>query len=77
MTVQKSRGSSTEVISTVIGTSTVTITDLDLAKAEDNPTTLILRLTLDGSDARLYTHEIINDDDVSVIRALQPLLRPR
>jgi hypothetical protein len=53
----------------LVGTTTVTISDLDLAKAEDNPTTLILRLTLDGSAAKLYTHEIINDDDGTAVFA--------
>jgi hypothetical protein len=53
----------------LVGTTTVTISDLDLAKAEDNPTTLILRLTLDGTDAKLYTHEIINDDDGTAVFA--------
>ncbi len=61
----QSTGSNTSL--KLVGTTTVTITDLDLAKAEDNPTTLILRLTLNGSDARLYTHEIINDDDGSAV----------
>ncbi len=51
----------------LVGTTTVTINDLDLAKAEDNPTTLILRLTLTGTDAKLYTHEIINDDDGTAV----------
>ena len=53
----------------LVGTTTVTITDLDLTKAEDNPTTLILRLTLDGTDAKLYRHEIINDDDGTALYA--------
>ena len=53
----------------LVGTTTVTITDLDLAKAEDNPTTLILRLTLTGTDAKLYKHEIINDDDGTAVFA--------
>jgi len=53
----------------LVGTTTVTINDLDLAKAEDNPTTLILRLTLTGTDAKLYTHEIINDDDGTAVFA--------
>ena len=53
----------------LVGTTTVTISDLDLTKAEDNPTTLILRLTLDGTDAKLYTHEIINDDDGTAVFA--------
>ena len=53
----------------LVGTTTVTISDLDLAKAEDNPTTLILRLTLTGTDAKLYTHEIINDDDGTAVFA--------
>ncbi len=56
----QSTGSKTSL--KLVGTSTVTITDLDLAKEEDEPTSLILRLTLTGSDAKLYTHEIINDD---------------
>ena len=53
----------------LVGTTTVTISDLDLAKAEENPTTLILRLTLTGTDAKLYTHEIINDDDGTAVFA--------
>ena len=47
----------------LVGTTTTTITGLDIANAEDNPTTLILRLTLNGDNAELYTHEIIDDDD--------------
>lgn len=56
----QSTGSKTSL--KLVGTSTVTISDLDLAKEEEDPTTLILRLTLTGSEAKLYTHEIINDD---------------
>lgn len=56
----QSTGSNTSL--KLVGTSTVTISELDIAKAEDEPTTLILRLTLNGSDAKLYTHEIIEDD---------------
>ena len=63
----RSTGSNTSL--KLVGTTTVTISDLDLAKAEENPTTLILRLTLDGSAAKLYTHEIINDDDGTAVFA--------
>jgi hypothetical protein len=63
----RSTGSNTSL--KLVGTTTVTISDLDLAKAEDNPTTLILRLTLTGTDAKLYTHEIINDDDGTAVFA--------
>ena len=63
----RSTGSNTSL--KLVGTTTVTISDLDLAKAEENPTTLILRLTLDGTDAKLYTHEIINDDDGTAVFA--------
>ena len=63
----QSTGSNTSL--KLVGTTTVTISDLDLAKAEDNPTTLILRLTLTGTDAKLYTHEIINDDDGTAVFA--------
>lgn len=48
----------------LVGASTVTTHDLDLGLAEDEPTTLILRLTLeDGGAAKLYMREIIEDDD--------------
>jgi hypothetical protein len=63
----RSTGSNTSL--KLVGTTTVTISDLDLAKAEENPTTLILRLTLTGTDAKLYTHEIINDDDGTAVFA--------
>ena len=43
--------------------SSTTITGLDLKNAEDNPVPLILRVTLDGATTKVYTHEIINDDD--------------
>lgn len=56
----QSTGSKTSL--KLVGTSTVTISNLDLAKEEEDPTTIILRLTLTGSDAKLYTHEIVNDD---------------
>ena len=61
----QSTGSNTSL--KLVGTTTVTITDLDLANQEENPTTMILRLTLDGSTAKLYTHEIIDDDDGTTI----------
>ena len=46
----------------LVGASTVTISDLDMTNVEENPVTLILRLTLQtGGEAKLYTHEIVND----------------
>jgi hypothetical protein len=61
----QSTGANTSL--SLVGSSTVTVSNLDLALAEDKPVSLILRLTLasDGS-AKLYTHEIINDDDANV-----------
>tara|TARA_R100000329_G_scaffold105436_1_gene86520 strand:- start:1162 stop:2235 length:1074 start_codon:yes stop_codon:yes gene_type:complete len=48
----------------LVGASTATTPDLDLALADDNPVAVILRLTLDASgNARLYMREIIEDDD--------------
>jgi hypothetical protein len=48
----------------LVGATTVTTPDLDLSLAEDNPVPVILRLTMDASgNARLYMHEIIEDDD--------------
>ena len=45
----------------LVGASTVTISDLDMTNVEENPVTLI-RLTLQtGGEAKLYTHEIVND----------------
>lgn len=62
----KSTGNNTSL--SLVGASTVTVSDLDLALTEDKPVNLILRLTLasDGS-AKLYTHEIINDDDANTV----------
>jgi len=62
----KSTGNNTSL--SLVGTTTVTVSDLDLALAEDKPVNLILRLTLanDGT-ARLYTHEIIDDDDANTV----------
>ena len=46
----------------LVGATTVTISDLDMTNVEENPVTLILRLTLEtGGEAKLYTHEIVND----------------
>jgi len=48
----------------LVGATTVTSADLDIAMAEDEPVPLVLRLTLDSSgNARLYMREIIEDDD--------------
>tara|TARA_R100000700_G_C3179409_1_gene155818 strand:- start:2771 stop:3826 length:1056 start_codon:yes stop_codon:yes gene_type:complete len=62
----QSTGTNTSL--SLVGTSTVTISDLDLALDEEKPVALFLRLTLasDGS-AKLYTHEIINDDDANAV----------
>ena len=62
----QSTGNNTSL--SLVGATTVTVSDLDLANAEDDPVTLILRLTLasDGT-AKLYTHEIINDDDANAV----------
>jgi len=62
----QSTGNATSL--SLVGSSTVTVSDLDLSLAEDRPVSLILRLTLasDGS-AKLYTHEIINDDDANTV----------
>ena len=50
----------------LVGATTTTLTDLDLTMTEDKPVSLMLRLTLatDGS-AKLYKHEIIEDDDAN------------
>jgi hypothetical protein len=56
----KSTGNNSSL--SLVGATTVTITDLDIKKEEENPVTLILRLTLAaGGAAKLYTHEIVND----------------
>lgn len=48
----------------LVGATTVTSADLDIAMTEDEPVPLVLRLTLDSSgNARLYMREIIEDDD--------------
>ena len=48
----------------MVGATTVTSADLDIAMTEDEPVPLVLRLTLDSSgNARLYMREIIEDDD--------------
>ena len=62
----QSTGTNTSL--SLVGTSTVTISDLDLALDEEKPVALFLRLTLaaDGS-AKLYTHEIVNDDDANAV----------
>ena len=62
----QSTGNATSL--SLVGSSTVTVSGLDLSLAEDKPVSLILRLTLasDGS-AKLYTHEIINDDDANTV----------
>ena len=58
----KSTGNSTSL--SLVGSSTVTISNLDLALAEDNPVSTIVRLTLNSSGAaKAYVHEIIEDDD--------------
>ena len=64
----QSTGNATSL--SLVGSSTVTVSDLDLSLTEDKPVSLILRLTLasDGS-AKLYTHEIINDDDGTAVFA--------
>lgn len=50
----------------LVGASTVTSPELDIAMADDEPIPLILRLTLDSSgNARLYMREIMEDDDGS------------
>ena len=50
----------------LVGATTVTIIDLDLILAESKPVPLILRLTLDSNgNAKLYTHEIIQNDDAT------------
>jgi len=47
----------------LVGATTVTSDDLDISMLEENPTPLILRLTLDASgNARLYFRELIEDD---------------
>ena len=62
----QSTGNATSL--SLVGSSTVTVSGLDLSLTEDKPVSLILRLTLasDGS-AKLYTHEIINDDDANAV----------
>ena len=62
----QSTGNNTSL--SLVGASTVTVSDLDLSLAEDKPVSLILRLTLasDGT-AKLYKHEIINDDDANAV----------
>ena len=58
----QSKGNLTQL--DLVGTTTVIISDLDLNMAEDNAVPLMLRLTLDAlGNAKLYTHEIINDVD--------------
>ena len=58
----KSKGNLTQL--DLVGDTTVTISDLDLGMAEANPVPVLLRLTLDSAhNAKLYTHEIINDTD--------------
>lgn len=52
----------------LVGTTTVTINNLDLLLAESNPVPLVLRLTLDtNGTANLYVHEIIQDDNAEII----------
>ena len=51
----------------LVGATTVTSADLDISMTEDNPTPLIMRLTLDDSgNARLYLRELIEDDDAQI-----------
>ena len=48
----------------LVGATTVTSDDLDITMSEDDPTPLIMRLTLDADgNARLYLRELIEDDD--------------
>ena len=50
----------------LVGASTVTSPELDIAMADEEPVPLVLRLTLDSSgNARLYMREIMEDDDGS------------
>lgn len=49
------------------GDANTVISGLDLKNAEDNPVPLILRVTLDGATTKVYTHEIINDDDGTAV----------
>jgi hypothetical protein len=60
----QSTGTNTSL--SLVGATTATLTDLDLTLAEDEPVSLMLRLTLaaDGT-AKLYKHEIIDDDDAN------------
>ena len=58
----KSKGNNTEL--DLVGATTVTVSDLDLAMAEDNAVPLMLRLTMDSAgNAKLYIHEILRDTD--------------
>lgn len=58
----KSKGNNTEL--DLVGTTTVTVSDLDLNLSEDNSVPVLLRLTMDASgNAKLYTHEILRDTD--------------
>mgnify|MGYP003118149964 FL=1 len=62
----KSTGNSNSL--SLVGSSTVSITDLDLAMAEDNAVSTIIRLTLNSSGAaKAYVHEIIEDDDGTAV----------
>ena len=69
----KSKGNNTEL--DLVGATTVTISDLDLAQTTDNPVPTIIRLTLDASgNAKLYVYDIIrnaegNDAFYSVVGA--------
>jgi len=57
----KGTGSATSI--KLVGTTTTTISNLDLLLAEQNPVPLVLRLSLDSTGAaKLYTHEIIQND---------------
>ena len=50
----------------LVGATTVTSPELDIAMTEEEPVPLVLRLTLDSSgNARLYMREIMEDDDGS------------
>jgi len=51
----------------LVGTTTVTSSDLDFDMGDDEAVPVVLRLTLDSSTnkARLYMHEIIEDDNAT------------
>tara|TARA_R100000995_G_scaffold46027_1_gene21697 strand:- start:4073 stop:5158 length:1086 start_codon:yes stop_codon:yes gene_type:complete len=58
----KSKGNASTL--DLVGATTTTTEDLDLAMAEDDPVAIVLRLTLDSSGtANLYMRELIDDDN--------------